>query len=130
VVVEKNLVPGPSLLPSLPSQPNPAQAAVRRPSALAAVAGPLTSPTVTVDTETRRHRSSDVVLPATAARETAPVGAAAAIRAELPAEIGETATAATNPTDAGKAVPRRKAAAVARDAAEAVGKTAARPTRG
>ena len=130
VVVEKNLVPGPSLLPSLPSQPNPAQAPVRRLSALAAVVGPVTSPTVTVDTETRRDRSGDVVLPPTAARATAPVGAAAAIRAELPAEIGETATAATDPTDAGKAVPRRKAAAVARDAAEAVGKTAARPTRG
>ena len=132
VVVEKNLVPGPSLLPSLPSQPNPAQAPVRRLSDLAAVAGPVTSPTVTVDTETRRERRGDVVLPLTAARETAPVGAAAAIRAELPAEIGETATAPTDtdPTDAGKAVPRRKAAAVARDAAEDRGKTAARPTRG
>ena len=131
VVVEKHLTPSPSLLPSLPALPSPPKAAVRGPSASATIAAPapVTSPTVTAKPESRGHRggASAVAVPAAAARATAPVGAAAAIRAELPAEIGETATAAT---EAGKAVPRRKAAAVARDAAEAVGKTAARPARG
>ena len=135
VVVEKHLTPSPpSLLPSLPSLPSPPKAAVRVPSASATIAAPapVTSPTVTAASESRGHRggASAVAVPAAAARATAPVGAAAAIRAELPAEIGETATAATDPTDAGKAVPRRKAAAVARDGAEDLGKTAARPTRG